>query len=299
MQREAADIIPTVVERYHAAGNAPVFLCDFSPPRGADSSLLDPARTLDADFLCVAYNPGKSVRVDSAFVGGYLQDKLNKSVLFNLATRDMNKLALQSHLLGAHLLGLRNVLVLHGDDFSEKERAQVKSVYDFKSTELVASIAAMNAGNDFRGQKLRQPTAFCIGVSVDLNRLQDAEAKLAHRKVQAGAHFLVTQLVFGVEQAEAFQSTYARVAGHPLSVPIFYGLPVLEEDSLTYGDMPGHMRRDLEAGRSGADIALDLFHQLRQHGIRGFYVIPPILRGGLRNYQAAADFLAKARAEPA
>lgn len=54
-----------VTERVRESAGAPVFICDFSPPRGSGPAYVESASTLDADFICVAYNPGKAVRVDS------------------------------------------------------------------------------------------------------------------------------------------------------------------------------------------------------------------------------------------
>jgi 5,10-methylenetetrahydrofolate reductase len=287
------DTVSTVVEIFNSKHPAPVFLCDFSPPRGPDVAGLDPARQLDADFICIAYSPGKSVRVDSMAAAVYLQRFLGKRAIFNLSPRDMNKLALQTHLVGAQVLGVPNVLVIQGDSFSEKEKGLVKPVLDFKAVEFIASITAMNAGTDFRGLKLRQAAALCAGAAVDLTKPAAAEAALTRRKVEAGAQFLVTQLVFGFQQIRAWLDAYERIANKPLELPVFYGLPVLEKESLIYGEMPTQVRRDLDQGRPGSEIAYELFESLRQEGLRGFYVIPPILRGGARNYDAARDFFAR------
>ena len=83
-----------------------VFVCDVSPPRGADEALLARAGTLDADFLSLAYNPGKAVRVNAALAAHWVKTNTARDVIFTVATRDMNKLAAQSLLVGAALLGL-------------------------------------------------------------------------------------------------------------------------------------------------------------------------------------------------
>ena len=80
------------------------FIGDFSPPRGAGRELLSGARLLDADFICVAYNPGKAVRVDSISAAYEIKRSFGREVTFNLSPRDMNRLALESRLLGAQLL---------------------------------------------------------------------------------------------------------------------------------------------------------------------------------------------------
>ena len=281
----------TVLKVFNAKAPAPVFLCDFSPPRGADFTELEPARQLQADFICIAYNPGRSVRVDSLAAAAYVERSFGKRAIFNLSTRDTNKLALQTHLLGAQVLGVPNVLVIKGDGFSKKDLSRVKTVFDFKPTELVASIIGMNAGTDFRGLKLREPASLCVGAAVDLTKPAKSEAALTYRKVEAGAHFLVTQLVFRFQQIETWLDAYQQLTGQALDLPVFYGLPVLEKDSLIYGEMPEQVRRDLDAGRPGSDIALEQFYSFCEQGVRGFYVIPPILRGGARNYGLAAEFL--------
>ncbi len=89
-----------VVERRTQNKNAVLFICDFSPPRGPDPELLEPARALAADFISLAYNPGRSVRVTSAIAAQWIRQSTGKDVIFTLATRDMNKVAARACSLG-------------------------------------------------------------------------------------------------------------------------------------------------------------------------------------------------------
>ena len=91
----------------------PAFICDFSPPRSGNYQDI-PTSIPDADFLLVNRNPGRAVRADSAMLAAELQRRTGKNVIFALLTRDMNRLAAQSYLLGAQLLGLENVVVAQG-----------------------------------------------------------------------------------------------------------------------------------------------------------------------------------------
>src|SRR4051794_10188154 len=109
----------TVLEAVAAQGPNPVFICDFSPPRGSRPDLLADAAQLEADFICVAYNPGKAVRLDSVTAAFEIGRATGRDVVFNLSPRDMNKIALQSRLLGADLLGLQNLVVVQGDPITE------------------------------------------------------------------------------------------------------------------------------------------------------------------------------------
>ena len=99
--------------------------------------------------------------------------RTGKDVVFNMATRDMNKVAMQSRLLGAQMMGLENVVVLGGDGFTEAESEMVKAVDDFTPTGLVAAIAAMNDGQDYRGSNLRGNTDFCIGRDTKVGRTKN------------------------------------------------------------------------------------------------------------------------------
>ena len=285
-----------VVDRRAQDKDSVLFICDFTPPRGADPHLLDPARHLDADFISVAYNPGKSTRVNSAIAAHWIKEHAGKDVLFTLATRDMNKVAAQSLLLGAALLGLENVVALKGDEFTERELALVKAVDDFRPTGLLSALSSMNEGLDFKGGKLRSPTDFCIGAAIDLGHRIEREVKLVRRKVVAGAQFFLLQAIFDPQRLNDFLAAYAENHGERLSIPIFCGVQVMTSDSLVFSDVPDWVNGDLEKGRSGEDIAMQVIHQFVDHGHRSIYLIPPILKGGRRDYEAAQRVLEAFRA---
>lgn len=280
-----------VLEKCASVSGRPVFLCDFSPPRGPNPRYLENARMLDVDFICVAYNPSKSVRIDSAMLSYQIKEKAGRDVVFNLACRDMNKLALQSHLLGASTLGLENVVIVQGDTFSEQDLSRVKEVSDFKPTQLIAAVKEMNEGMDYRGLKLSSPTSFCIGATLDLSKGIEHEARLTQEKVTAGAQFFITQSIFEVSLAKEFRETFRQINGYELTASVFYGLQVLDKDGIFFGDVPPSMMDQLERGRSGVDIALELFQQFTDSGINTFYLIPPIMRGGVRKYEAAQQLV--------
>jgi 5,10-methylenetetrahydrofolate reductase len=286
----------TKVSDAYAESRAPVFLCDFSPPRGLDAAALEDSRGLDADFICVAYSPGKAVRVDSAALAAVIKRETGRDVVFNLATRDMNRLAIQNHLLGAQLLGLQNVLVIQGDPLSERERERLKPVDDFSGSQLIAAINELNQGKDYRGLALRGPTDLCAGTAIDLGRGVEREARLARRRVFAGAQFVVTQPIFSTSQRDAFLAAYAAVAGEELRLPVFWGLQVLAQGGITFSNVPAESKDQVERGRDGAELALELLAEFTAAGVHGVYLVPPILRGGLRDYAAAQRVLSAARA---
>lgn len=282
-----------ITERcYEATGNT-CFICDFSPPRAGDAGILRQA-AVDADFISVAYNPGRAVRVNSAMLAAAIKQHVGKEVSFTLATRDMNMVALQSQLLGAQLLGLENVIVVQGDPFTPRDLERVKGAGDVTPTGLITGISGMNQGQDFRESQLRAPTDFCIGATLDLSRGIRQEAGLAGRKARAGAQFFITQPIFDMADAARFRDAYEEATGEALDLPVFFGLQILEADGIIFSSVPQEVRDRLAEGRSGVEIALELYLGFQGSGLHNIYLVPPIRRGGARNYEAAREVLAAA-----
>jgi homocysteine S-methyltransferase len=277
-----------VIDRTHAQTGRPAFICDYSPPRSGRPEDL-PVPPQSADFVSAAYNPGRAVRMNSVTTAAVLRDRYDADPIFALATRDMNRLALESLLLGAQALGLENVIVVAGDSFGRLDTAI--PVDDYRPTELISAIANLNSGSDHRGSSLRTPTDFCIGATVDLGRGVEPEAALAVRKVAAGAQFLITQPVFDPDDVLRFGEAYATAANATLPVPVFYGVGLMETDGVSFASVPQRITSELEAGRSGVDIALRVWEEMRGAGAVNCYLVPPIRRSGARNYAAASQFL--------
>ena len=277
-----------VIDRTHAQTGRPAFICDYSPPRSGDPEDL-PAPPVAADFVSAAYNPGRAVRMSSVAAAAVLRDRHGADPIFTLATRDMNRLALESLLLGAQAIGLENVIIVAGDPFGRRDTAT--PVHDYHPTELIGAIANLNSGVDHRGNNLRTPTDFCIGATVDLGRGIQREADLAARKTAAGADFLITQPIFDPADIARFIDAYATSCGTAPPVPIFYGVGLMDPDGVSFAAVPQWVTDDLGAGRSGVDIALQVWEGLRCAGATDCYVVPPIRRSGARNYAAASRFL--------
>jgi hypothetical protein len=203
----------------------------------------------------------------------------------------MNKVAAESLLLGADLMGLHNVLVVGGDPFTERELASVRAVNDFKPTGLLGAIGSMNQGLDYRGRKLRSPTNLCAGAAIDLAHDLERETRLTRRKAEAGAAFFLMQPIFDPKRLSDFLEGYEHAYGEPLSPPIFCGLQVMAPDSIVFGDIPECVTEDLSRGRTGSDIASQLLEVFLAAGIRSIYLVPPIMKGGRRDYEAAASVI--------
>jgi hypothetical protein len=91
---------------------------------------------------------------------------------------------------------------------------------------------------------------------------------------------------------QRFLDNYKQRVGEPLTLPMFWGLQVLNKDGIVLGNVPAKIRQELDGGRPGSDIASELLQSYIAEGIRGVYLVPPILLGGGRNYDAAQQVLA-------
>ena len=277
-----------VINAFENRKSKPFIISDLSPPKTLESGFLNDVRNLNVDFIFVAYNPGKSVRIESSALAYVIFQETGQEVIFSMVTRDMNKLALQSHLLGARLLGLENVVIAGGDPFGESESSLVKSVNDYKPTELMKDVQLMNSGKDFRGRNLSDPIDICVGATIDLGRDIHREAGLTYQKVMSGAQFFITQPIFYASQISEFLETYREISGTHLVEPVFWGLQILTRGGVTFSSVPTEFRDRVESGEDGVDIALSQWETLKTFGIDALYLVPPIARGGARDYNVAA-----------
>tara|TARA_Y100000758_G_scaffold277559_2_gene223014 strand:- start:52 stop:918 length:867 start_codon:yes stop_codon:yes gene_type:complete len=267
------------------------FICDFSPPKGSDTSLIDQAKELSADYISVAYNPGKSVGANSAFTAYLIKNKFKKNVIFTLATRDMNTLAIQSYLVGANLLGLDNVIILRGDPLNQKEKYIMSEVHDISTTETILSIKNLNLGKDFKNKSLKSKTNFRIGATVDLWKNVENEKKLTRSKIESGVDFLILQPIFNPNLLMEFLALYKNSYGEEIKIPIFFGLQMLEQNSLCFSKIPQWISNDLAKGRSGISISKEIIENFISEGFNSIYLVPSIFKDGKRNYQAAKSIL--------
>ena len=285
----------TIIEHRLRDPEAVLFVADFSPPRGTDPAVLEEAGYLDADFISVNYSPGKSARVNSAFAAAWIKQNARKEVTFSLSTRDMNRVATQSLLMGADMMDLENVVVLKGDSFTEKELTITKPVDDYLPTGLIRAISDMNRGIDYKGLKLNNPTSFCIGATIDLGRDMGRQIALTRKKVEAGAQFFFLQALFSPERLMEFLGRYADRYGDELAALVCCGVQVVVEDGITFGDPPDWVMSALRKGRSGEDVAVEVASRYLDAGHRSLYLLAPVYRGGRRDYAACQRVIERLR----
>jgi len=150
-----------------------------------------------------------------------IQKEVGLEAVYQLTTRDRNRLALTSDLLGASALGIKNVLALTGDHIVVGDNPQAKPVYDLDSATFVYMLRKMvDEGLDLNGNKIEGPPKFNIGVAANPNANPlEPEILKIERKVKLGADFIQTQAVYDADVAKHFMAATSH-----LKVPILIGI---------------------------------------------------------------------------
>lgn len=187
-----------------------VKMVDMIPPQGHDyAEVLDTAKRLeseDVDVITVPEVPRSSARMNATSLAMLLEKFTGMESLAPYACGDRNLLGMQSDLLGAYALGLRNLLLITGDPPHVGDYPDATAVYDVDSIGLTNMVYRLNQGIDVGGKSIGKPTGFLIGVGANpiLINNDDQELKRFQYKVEAGAEFVLTQPVFDPAALEGF-----------------------------------------------------------------------------------------------
>jgi 5,10-methylenetetrahydrofolate reductase len=126
-----------------------------------------------------------------------------------MTCRDRNRIALQSDLLSAYVLGIENILALSGDHPAVGEYKDIKGVYDLDPVQLLTAARTLEAGVDLAGKKLSGSPKFCLGAVVNpTSKPLELQIMMMQKKINAGARFFQTQTIFNVQE---FRSFYDKV----------------------------------------------------------------------------------------
>jgi homocysteine S-methyltransferase len=234
-------------------------------------------------------NSGAMARVgmDALILAGALEARGIETVP-HLTTRDQNIIGLQAILLGAWAVGgVRNVLGITGDPPSVGDYPEASGVYEVDSVGLTKILHRLNQGTDWAGKTLGGQTNFTIGVAVN-PMADDLDNEIArfHAKIEAGAHFAMTQPLFDPEHWHAFLK---KLGGQP-AIPVLIGVWPLNsyKQALRLNNevpgivIPEPLLKSLEAAGASArdrgfDVARDMLKWARTE-MAGAYLIPPFKR---------------------
>ncbi|HEX5441178.1 MAG TPA: bifunctional homocysteine S-methyltransferase/methylenetetrahydrofolate reductase [Ktedonobacterales bacterium] len=277
---------------------------ELDPPKGLNpSKILDGAAYLKArglEFINIADSPMARVRMSCIALARLLRDTLDLETILHMTTRDRNTMALQSDLLGAHALGLHNILALTGDPVHAGNYPNLTGVWDVDSVGLIQLLRGMNEGFDAGGASLGMPARFHYGAAFNPNmrdelidveqertrrklsghvfatddapeeheRITETELELRRlrQKLDAGAQFIMTQPIYSLEPLERFFAAFG-----PVPVPIVLGMiPLHSSKQAEYlhnevpgFDIPVEVRARLrEAGDRAREVGIELAHEV-------------------------------------
>jgi methylenetetrahydrofolate reductase (NADPH) len=177
------------------------------PPKGTDiKEMLHHAEGMlgCVNGINVTDNQSSVMRIGSLPVCKLLLD-MGHDPVFQITGRDRNRLAIQSDLLGAHILGIRNVLCLTGDGVQAGDHKAAKPVFDLESVQILNAVESLNNGKDLAGNDLKGSTSLFGGavVTPESNPIEPQLMKF-EKKVKAGAKFFQTQAVYDPENFKKF-----------------------------------------------------------------------------------------------
>jgi homocysteine S-methyltransferase len=242
---------------------------EVDPPRGLHPrKMLDGAsliRAAGADCVDIGDSPMARVRMNCVAFAALVEQHVGLETLIHFTTRDRNAMALQSDLLGAHALGIRNLIALTGDPPRGGVSPHATGVWDVDSIGFIKIIKQLNQGFDWAQNSIGRPTQFFVACAVN-PMANDLELELDryHRKVEAGADVAITQPLYDLEQLHRFLD---RVPHPPIPTIVeIMPLQSSKHAEFCHNELDGVvipeglLRTMREAGERGIDVGLRQAH---------------------------------------
>jgi methionine synthase / methylenetetrahydrofolate reductase(NADPH) len=277
-----------------------VISIEIDPPPGTDHSrVMEAAKVLHRkgiDAINIADGPRASARMSPMSLATLFEREVGIETILHYCCRDRNILGMQSDLLGANALGLRNILIITGDPPKMGDYPHATAVFDVDSIGLTGIASRMNRGIDIAGKKVGRPTSFHIGVGANPGAIDiEVEVDRFKKKIDAGAEYVMTQPVYDIELFEKFIKKV-----EPCPIPVLVGiLPLASHRNAEFlhNEVPGmQIPEDIrarmakagsgpEAKAEGIRIAQEALLASRPQ-VQGVYIMPPFNR-----FQAALEVL--------
>jgi methionine synthase I (cobalamin-dependent)/5,10-methylenetetrahydrofolate reductase len=285
-----------------------VISVEIDPPRSIRiDRTIEAARLLrDAgvDLVNVSDSAMARVRMGAMSVAFGIQHDLDVECLVHFTTRDRNLMAIESELLGAHALGVRNILALTGDPPRVGDYPTGTGVWDVDSIGLVEILARLNRGVDQAGSPIGQRAGFTIASALDPTAAdQRTEWDRLERKLEAGADLIMTQPLYGLAQVEAMDVEARRRFGNDgFPRPVLLGILPLQSSrhaEFLHNEVPGITIPDetrqamREAGERGAEVGLEMSVAMLEQVeslVAGTYIMPSFGR-----YEQCAELVRRIR----
>lgn len=253
-----------------------VITTEVGPPKGTDITELEEAAELlrgKVDAANVTDQQSSVMRLGSLPVCHMLKSK-GLDPVFQITCRDRNRLALQSDLLSAWVLGVENMLAITGDLPALGDHPQAKPVYDLDSVQLLEVVGSLNGGHDMAGNELKGKPSLFPGAVVNPGANTEAALELQimkmEKKIKAGARFFQTQAIY---EPESFAKFMKRVEG--FKVPVLAGIIPLKSAGMAKfmnknvagvfvpEELIERMANAEDRVQTGIEIAAELIKQLK------------------------------------
>lgn len=199
-----------------------IVTCELNPPKGTDlAPLIAKAEALEGivDGFNLTDSHAAQMAMTPLAAAHILLDHGAEPIL-QITTRDRNRIALQGDLLGAHVLGVHNVVFMGGDPPSTGDHPDAKAVFDVYSSQMLEAASKLEAGTDMTGNPLAGSPHFCLGAVVNPGATDlDGELRRMGEKIRAGARFFQTQAVYDAGQYRRFAE-----AARDYDVPVLAGI---------------------------------------------------------------------------
>jgi len=281
----------TELQRMLGAGEFVVSV-QLDPPLGGNhQAMLKASRELQASehvhIVDVNDNPRARARMSGMMASIAIERLCGIETIPHQTSRDTTIAGLESILLGAHAEGIRNVLAVTGDPPEVGDYPGSQGVYEVDAIGLVDVIARLNSGEDYYGRAIDAPTSFFPGVAVNPSADDlDTELERFERKLEAGARFAMTQILFDLSYLERFLAHYGGTSPVPLLVGL-WPIRSFELAQRVHNEVPGIVvpeevqERLRTAGadspRVGLALTRDLLAEARDLA-GGVYVVAPFRR---------------------
>ena len=285
-------------------GHDLVVTVEMDIPRGHDmSTLVEGSRYLKdhgVDAVNITDGARARLRLHPMVICHQIEQEVGIETIMHYACRDRNVLGMQSEILGAAALGLRNLLIVSGDPTAIGDYPKATSVFEVDSSGLTRVVTGMNAGRDMAGNRIGRPTSFYIAVGANaMAENMDEEIERLRRKADAGAHCVYTQPIFELATLERFLERIAE-----LHLPVALGVLPLRtarhaeflHNEVPGIDIPAEIRERMRAAARGEDgdedtvaaakvaqteegvaVAVELVEAAKSM-VAGIYLMPPFKR---------------------
>jgi methionine synthase I (cobalamin-dependent)/5,10-methylenetetrahydrofolate reductase len=292
VEQEAPDTsqeYTTGLARLLSGGKFPISV-EMRPPRSVKfARFLQNAaylREQGVDVINIPDNAMALVRMNNIAAARLVQERVGVETIVHFTPRDRNLMAVQSDVIGAHASEVRNILAVTGDPPSHGDFPNATSIWDVDSIGVIAILNNLNQGLDGKGRKLAAASSFYIGCAATPTANDiDLDIERLSRKIEAGAHFIMTQPVYEAETLLSYFERYRQRFG-PVSIPILVGLQPLhsyQQAEKFHNEVPGiivpaYVRERLRlageaSAATGVEIIKELFESIYPH-IQGVYLMP-------------------------